>query len=434
MRIFKGLENVHAIIDQHEAEWRRENGQEPLEPRPRIRPRAQNLERKVVERYSESLSPAAIENEKSRFDPERFSKSAEPQVKAINVIEQSDGEHHSWLYKEVMKAINDAADGNKNVKIIAVFVPVIQNSKEFDNFPADETVTVSSAVNEDDVHSVKPLESEPEINNSDIVEDLIPETHVESDTELTEAFQTIEENLDLNTDSEPENNSEPESESNLMMEAPDEPEILPEEPVVGVEEYEESQESESASPVEPVEPVEAVEEPQEAASEIESEPELINLEEPVEPVEAIELDEPEEIEEKPETLAFDVIDEASEPQDLSSEPESELPDIPELDEIDSNPEELTIELEEPAEPVEPVELEIKEVNEPEEPDAGFPLPEEPDEDSIIDEGDAMDSESDKEGSNLEPETVREAGEESSGQDKDEANELDELKSVDIEII
>ena len=141
-----------------------------------------------------------------------------------------------------------------------------------------------------------------------------------------------------------------------------------------------------------------------------------------------------------------MIDEASEPQDLSSEPESELPDIPELDEIDSNPEELTIELEEPAEPVEPeepaepaepaepVELEIKEVNEPEEPDAGFPLPEEPDEDSIIDEGDAMDSESDKEGSNLEPETVREAGEESSGQDKDEANELDELKSVDIEII
>ena len=426
MRIFKGLENVHAIIDQHEAEWRRENGEEPLEPRPRIRPRAQNLERKVVERYSEALTPAAAENERARFDPERFAKSAEPQVKAINVIEQGDGEHHSWLYKEVMKAINDAAEGNKDVKIIAVFIPVIQNSKEFDNFPADETVTVSSAVNEEDVHAVKPEIPEPEINNSNIVEDLIPPTHVEADSELTEAFQTIQENLDLNSD----------SESGLMMEAPEEPEILPDEPVVGVEEYEESQES--ASPVEAVAPVEDVEDVK---------PEELN--------EPVELDEPEEPEEKPETLAFDVIDTESEsesetqetvaiPEDedlnseTDSESESELPDIPELD---SNPDELTIELEEPSEPAEPVEpveaVKIQEVNEPEEPDAGFPFPEEPDDDSIIDEGGTLDSGERKESSNLEPEAVREAGEESITQDKDEAdelNELKELKSVDIEII
>ncbi|MBR0204493.1 MAG: hypothetical protein IJQ56_09025 [Synergistaceae bacterium] len=301
MRIFRGLENVHSIIDQHEAEWRKENGEEPLQPTPRVRTRT--LERKVVERYSEALSP---EPEKAKLNPERFSQSAEPQVKAVNVIEQGDSEHHSWLYKEVMKAINDAAAGNKNVKIVAVFVPVIQNSKEFDNLPADETVTISSAINEDDVHPVKPETSEPAINTANIVEDLIPPTHIESDSELTEAFMTIEENL--NSEAEPE--QEPDR-SALMMEAPDDSEGE------GESESEES----GALPDEPVELAELA-----AAEPVEPEkPEVVELvvEEPEEP---------------PETLAFEEIKE--EPSEESEE--LELPDIPELE---TNPDEQPIELE-----------------------------------------------------------------------------------------
>ena len=329
MRIFKGLENVHAIIDQHEAEWRRENGEEPLQPRPRVRARAKNIERQVVERYSESLTPSAAENEKSRFDPERFSKSAEPQVKAINVIEQGDNEHHSWLYKEVMKAINDAAEGNKNVKIVAVFVPVIQNSKEFDNFPADETVTVSSAVNEDDVHDVKPLipDSEPEVNNADVVEDLIPPTHVEADSELTEAFQTIEENLDLDAN----------SEAGPMIEAPDEDESEEPESVAAVEAPQES-EPEAANPVEPVE---ASEPELEADPESESESELEESAEPLAFDEIKEdnsdLEESGELEEPvilPEVHEIESESEAAEEVEEVEELSSELPDIPELD---SNP-------------------------------------------------------------------------------------------------
>ena len=303
MRIFRGLENVHSIIDQHEAEWRKENGEEPLQPTPRVRTRT--LERKVVERYSEALSP---EPEKAKLNPERFSQSAEPQVKAVNVIEQGDSEHHSWLYKEVMKAINDAAAGNKNVKIVAVFVPVIQNSKEFDNLPADETVTISSAINEDDVHPVKPETSEPAINTANIVEDLIPPTHIESDSELTEAFMTIEENL--NSEAEPE--QEPDR-SALMMEAPDDSEG-------------ESEES-GALPDEPVELAEL------AAAEPE-EPEAVELvvEEPEEP---------------PETLAFEEIKEepsgeSEESEEAGESEELELPDIPELE---TNPDEQPIELE-----------------------------------------------------------------------------------------
>ena len=33
MRIFRGLENIHSVIDRHEAEWRKDNGEEPETPR-----------------------------------------------------------------------------------------------------------------------------------------------------------------------------------------------------------------------------------------------------------------------------------------------------------------------------------------------------------------------------------------------------------------
>ena len=45
MRIFKGLENIHSVIDRHEAEWRKEQGD-----------------------VSERLSPISIEENVRRVD------------------------------------------------------------------------------------------------------------------------------------------------------------------------------------------------------------------------------------------------------------------------------------------------------------------------------------------------------------------------------
>ena len=434
MRIFKGLENVHAIIDQHEAEWRRENGQEPLQPRPRVRARAKNIERQVVERYSESLSP---ESEKIKLDPERFSKSAEPQVKAINVIEQSDGEHHSWLYKEVMKAINDAADGNKNVKIVAVFVPVIQNSREFDNFPADETVTVSSAVNEDDVHDVKPLiaeaesdsEAESQVNNANIVEDLIPPTHVEADPDLTEAFQTIEENLDLNSESDSQPEQEPEQQEAMSVEAnieanDDSEEALeslesgelPDEPV------EEPQESEAANPVEPVEGVEA------AAVEIEPEDtaETLTFDVISEPEDKYTLPEDPDTDEIPddgEIMASEPNESPDNASNSDTESESELSDIPEL-EPTTDDQLLELDTPEESDPVETVEL--KEVQETEDSDdAGFLLSGETEAERITEDGNAQDS-------GLPEEDIIESDAKPEGNENDEDDEkLEDLGEIEI---
>lgn len=182
MRIFRGLENIHSVIERHEAEWRREQGEEPSEHPDRI-----SLEEAVRRRLTAQPDAGSGRFSADRFlngksepkhkpepEPEHqleITEAAipetEPQVEAVEVIKSNDG-RHSWLYNEVMKAINDAAKDRKNTKIIAVFIPVIQNGKEFQDLPADETVTLSSVSEEDsNVIAVPEPENEPEITEAE---------------------------------------------------------------------------------------------------------------------------------------------------------------------------------------------------------------------------------------------------------------------------
>ena len=63
MRIFKGLENIHAVIDRHESEWRREQGEEPSDKHPRV-----SLEESVRRRLTE---PPVTEGS-GKFSADRF--------------------------------------------------------------------------------------------------------------------------------------------------------------------------------------------------------------------------------------------------------------------------------------------------------------------------------------------------------------------------
>lgn len=176
MRIFRGLENIHSVIDRHEAEWRREQGEEPE------RPDALSLEEAVRRRIA-----ARPETGSGKFSADRFlgvkhdspkpeapipepepapnepDSSAIPETETtpathepesdiapeldaipdvIEVIPPKEG-RHSWLYNEVLKAVNDAAQDRKNTKIISVFVPVVQDGGEFEDLPADGVLNIS---------------------------------------------------------------------------------------------------------------------------------------------------------------------------------------------------------------------------------------------------------------------------------------------------
>ena len=304
MRIFRGLENIQSVIDRHEAEWRRDNGEEPEYRSPRYRASLEeNVRRRLTAQPDEGSGRFAADRFLSgKSEPVKLKKPPMPEPEPatepdpINVESESspaDTARHSWLYNEVMKAVNEASAGRKDTKIVAVFVPVIQSEgeardiparddeahdegenvraveiirnkdgrhsrlydevmravndaaddsrrivavfvpllqdgKEFENLPADETVTISP-VSEDDVRietlpeaeadpvnaaaalveavpvtvAVIPeaLEPEPEpepepeqISVEDF--DLIPEGQVEADTELAEAFREMEDKLD----------------------------------------------------------------------------------------------------------------------------------------------------------------------------------------------------------------------------------------------
>ena len=80
---------------------------------------------------------------KKEADPEELgNESNDPEVEIVEVIKQ-EGVQHSWLYNEVEKAVKAAVAGDKkHTKVIAIFVPVIQNAKEFEELPADDSVTL----------------------------------------------------------------------------------------------------------------------------------------------------------------------------------------------------------------------------------------------------------------------------------------------------
>ncbi|MBQ7558977.1 MAG: hypothetical protein IJT20_01850 [Synergistaceae bacterium] len=265
MRIFKGLENIHSVIDRHEIEWRREQG-EPVEDLPEF-----SIEESVRRRLTKSTAEGSGKFSADRFLGASAPKKNKTNVEVVDVIKQKDGKPHSWLYNEVLKAIQDAAGNNKNTKVVAVFIPVVQNGKEFEDLPVDASVTLPP-VNEEDINFkdlIENSEPEPEISSSDdegeaqieheepeilqeqepieaaeeisepeeqpkLSEDfnLIPESQDKPDAELAEAFSVMEEKLD-------------EALSENKEQEPDTvPEVLQEEPEVSIEPEPEPEEAE----------------------------------------------------------------------------------------------------------------------------------------------------------------------------------------------
>lgn len=222
MRIFKGLENIHSVIDKHQAEWLREEGEDPEQHK------LPSVEERIRQRFAEGVSTGS-----GRFSADRFmggnsgavSRKHEPEeqsdnessIEVVNVIQQKE-ERHSWLYKEVLKAINDSIGDRKNTKVIAVFIPVVQNGKEFESLPVDETVTIQTVNIDEPEEKPEHKPEEKPAGNEDFK--LLPEGSVEPDVELAKAFQTIEKKLeDTLTDSKPE--SEPDLDEPLVIDGND---------------------------------------------------------------------------------------------------------------------------------------------------------------------------------------------------------------------
>ncbi len=249
MRIFKGLENIHAVIDRHNNEWRRENG-EPEIPEYTPNEAARKRWEKTMNGGTGGRNPKRfLEGTKKEVREDTAGEG--PEVEIVEAIKQ-EGVQHSWLYNEVEKAVRAAvADDRKHTKVIAIFVPVIQNAKEFEEIPVDESVTLppveeeipveddtmpfeivveegsvpeefteitaeaeeipeeitekiveevseqnSDALNELDAPEMPeeaPQEKQPAENSAGF--DLIPESQEHPDEELVEAFNTMEEKL-----------------------------------------------------------------------------------------------------------------------------------------------------------------------------------------------------------------------------------------------
>ena len=299
MRIFKGLENIHSVIDKHQAEWLREHGEESE------RPERVSVEERIRRSFAETngtgrfsadrfMGGHAAESHRVKAkepEPELQSEpQIEPSVEIVNVIPQKD-ENHSWLYNEVLKAINAAIGDRKNTKVIAIFVPVVQNGKEFESLPVDETVTINTAGEKLPESEPDPLETEAEYEQEheeeheeieiapspfmkepenehaeetlteEIYEepapvpeehepaaeseqelpamgeefDLLPEGQSEPDAELAEAFQTMEEKLDDNLQEQEQEAYQPEHEETFdepsevpVIDKPDEPDDVSE--------------------------------------------------------------------------------------------------------------------------------------------------------------------------------------------------------------
>ena len=254
MRIFKGLENIHSIIDKHEIEWRKEQG-EPVEDLPEF-----SIEEAVRRRLTKSTAEGSGKFSADRFlgasaSKKKAKSGAESNVEVVDVIKQKDGKPHSWLYNEVLKAIQDATANSRNTKVVAVFIPVVQNGKEFEDLPFDASVTLPP-VDEEDINFkdliknsenseaeqaeaeagqeeageipeevIEEIEEKPEEPEEPEAEqegqpehsadfNLIPEGQDKPDAELAEAFSVMEEKLDeaLSDNKEPEPETEPEQE------------------------------------------------------------------------------------------------------------------------------------------------------------------------------------------------------------------------------
>ena len=266
MRIDKALENIRAVMESQEIEWLNNNGYDPVPHKPE--PRRPSAPKKALsghfaanrflgtapteplelEEPEETAAPEeAVEftkpEEAGEFTeheesdaviqtpaPEPAEPEADTEPEIIEVIKQKDN-RHSWLYNEVVKAIRDASGDGKNTKVIAIFVPVIQNGKEFEDLPVSESIELPPVDEEAVKIEVLPgLEEEPplppeaqqesaeepETEPAENVEDLLPESVSEPDAELAQAFIDIEAKLE----EESENDSPEESEAPAGEELP----------------------------------------------------------------------------------------------------------------------------------------------------------------------------------------------------------------------
>ena len=350
MRTFKGLENIHSVIDMHVAEWRKEQG-EPEEEISEL-----SLEENVRRRLTSSMNPNTGKFSADRFlgakpiskpkqkheevheDASKVN-DADNDVEIVSVIKHQEDKPHSWLYNEVVKAINDAKGNGKNTKVVAIFIPVIQNGKEFEDLPVDESVTLppvdEDAVKIEDLAAVideheeqteaaeadeqeivteqeqESQEEQGETNGADF--DLLPEGPGDNDEELVDAFQTMEEKLDESLQEEQEQ------------------ETLTEDPVV------EEEVSELVLPE-----INEQEQPEDTQTEelIEQEPE----EENPEPVVGID-EAPDETESVGEVMTFTEID--SESNEIENEEANNLEDVEIINESESEEEPKLLPLPDP---------------------------------------------------------------------------------------
>ena len=538
MRIFRGLENIHAVIDRHEAEWRKDNGEEP--ERPRLPSLEESVRRRLTAQPGEGSgrfaadrflggktqpvklkkppmpepAPSAGETETAslleqpeddtvKFSAERFlgvqpePASTEPEsapedsarhswlynevmkavnkasgdrkdtkivavfvpviqdtgeareipadegefsdaenVQAVEIIRNKDG-RHSRLYDEVMKAVNDSAGDSR--KVVAVFVPLLQDGKEFEDLPADETVTLPPVSEDavrietasgDEAHFAPETESEadaaaetvapedyviPEIPEPEagvtaeiltpeagiITEeipapeseteapsagdfDLIPEA--ETDAELVEAFREMEEKLDDALQEEHKQESVPEPEAEVIPETEPEPEaevVLETEPEPEAEVVPETEPEPEAEVVLETEPEPEPETVPETEPEPEPEPEIILETEPEPEPEVVLETEPE-----PEAEVIPETEPEPEPEaevipETETEPEQEPEVIPEYDNEDDDDDDILSD----GEPMEFEDIEtVGQDDSDDEEDDLLALPDDLDDDSVINDG------------------------------------------------
>ena len=284
------IKKLHAVIDRREAEWREEQSEPDVGSATRAKKKSgfgiAAGKRFSADRFlgkssepSESEKeipepPEEIINENKNKNKSENENSEGGKAEIISVIKQNENKHHSWLYNEVLKAINDAAEDNKNTKVIAIFIPVVQSGKEFEDLPIDLSVTLppisENEIKDEEVH-IEDLVEIPELTgtddaliteeiegtdsykksdnkteeaeaaeNSEIaesVDDIFPPDQEKPDPELAKAYETIKENLDANFQ-DAEQASETES-------SPENPEISPLREVIYAEnEAEEENENE----------------------------------------------------------------------------------------------------------------------------------------------------------------------------------------------
>ena len=244
----KALENIRKAMRDQDSEFRREEGLGPKksEPHPKIpslkpEPEPQlsqedsggNLAPDRFLNTSIAQEPAPAPEMPSEPQPQDTPQAQDTAPEFVEVIPQKDS-RHSWLYNEVAKAVQNASDGSPNTKVVAVFVPVVQNGQEFEDLPVHTSVELPP-VNEEDfkIEDEIDIQDDPDGNEQEPDEPEVLVVAVPDTTELEVQLDSEPEPMELeeaaSTDSEPQEPEEHDiSEDDTMQ--PEEPAITEPEP------------------------------------------------------------------------------------------------------------------------------------------------------------------------------------------------------------